>query len=199
MTYQFGCAVEGDGEVRAVPTLLQRLGARFCPELIQRSAEMTRVDSGKIRDDAEIANYLELLSRRVTRDGLFLIMFDGDLKDDCAKELNQSILRSVAEHHGDLRTSVVVAVFEFEAWFIASKASLMGQGIFHSDPCPGRDAESMRSPKALITNALGRKYRETIDQEALVRAMSIDEAYQNSRSFRKLCDDFRRLVCADDR
>ncbi len=197
-SYQFGCAVEGDGETSAVPALLQRLGNHFCPGLFQRNAEISRIDSGKMRVEQEIDRYLELLARRVGRDSPFLILFDGDLLGDCAKELNVAVLENVRKAHADLRVSVVVATAEFEAWFLASKKSLVDKGIFKKDPCPNQGAESMRSPKALVGAALGRKYRETIDQHDLVREMSIDEAYANSRSFRKLCDDFKRLICPDE-
>ena len=119
--YQFGCAVEGDGDAIAVPVLLQRLGAHFCGGRPQRYAEVSRVVSGKIRDQGEITNYLELLTRRVGRENPLLILFDGDMTADCARELNALVLDRVATEHSDLRVSVVVAVFEFEAWFLASR------------------------------------------------------------------------------
>lgn len=192
MTYQFGCAIEGDGEVEAVKKLLFKLGAEFSSEQ-QLEPEIARIGADRIRDRDEVQRYLEDLRRRVGRDGSFLILFDGDKKGDCAVTVAASVAASVAATHSDLRVSVIVAVMEFEAWFLAARRSLIAAGYFAHDPCPGRPAESIRDAKGAVKKALGRRYRPS-DQAKLVASMDLYEAMDESRSFRKLCSDFIALV-----
>jgi hypothetical protein len=87
----------------------------------------------------------------------------------------------------DLPLSVVLAHTEFEAWFVASAASLAGaRGLIAPLPLE-EDPEGIPSPKGWIARhmAQGRVYSETLDQPALTQLMDLDQA-RRAPSFDKL-------------
>ncbi len=98
--------------------------------------------------------------------------------------------------------AVVIAKCEYEAWFLASLASIAGAGI---DGRPGipvgttcGDPETIGDAKGWITRCLphGRAYKETLDQLAMTRLLDIGQAHANSRSFRRMCKAIIELCTA---
>lgn len=182
--------VEGDGEVRALPVLLRRLAGWLSPD---RSVEVpppirVRRDRFLNRDD-EFRRMLLLAAAKCGESGWILVLLDAD--DDCPSELGKKILeraRRVVPHR---RISVVLANREYEAWFIAAASSLDGQRGFAYPEQEHADSERNRDAKGWIKKhkADGR-YDETTDQPAFSALMNLERARENSRSFRKLCQEW---------
>jgi hypothetical protein len=170
--------VEGYGDVSAVPQLLSMIGGLvgipiICKQPI-RAGEWKR-----LRGDGILEKYLSLAASRQC-DQILLIL---DLEDDCcATEYVCAMQRIVAWDNGrGFATGVVFLVREYETLFLMCAddfdASLAG-GIPH--------AESFRDAKGQMRQILGRRYKETQDQLALTRRLTLPKLINRSRPFRKL-------------
>jgi hypothetical protein len=96
------------------------------------------------------------------------------------------------------RVSVVLAKREYEAWLIAAARSLNGRRGFRLDPMDAVDPESPRDVRGWIKERMaGRAYGETTDQPAFSARMDLRQAYDGSRSFRKLCTEWSKQVEMD--
>ncbi|VWX57668.1 conserved hypothetical protein [Burkholderiales bacterium 8X] len=92
------------------------------------------------------------------------------------------------------RIAAVLANREYEAWFIASAASLIDVRNFSCTPADcSIEAETPRNAKGWMNARMGsRGYSVTLDQPALTSCIDLELAYARSRSFRKLCDEWSR-------
>lgn len=186
--------VEGHGEVAALPLLLRRLAVELDPPTSVDPLQPIRVrrDSFLNRDE-EFRRQLLLAAAKSGDNGWVLILLDAD--DDCPATLGRSILeraRAVIPHR---RVSVVLANREFEAWFIAAANSLRRcRGFFLlDDETPV--AEGPRDAKGWMREHMqGGKYSPMVDQPAFTARFDIHEALSNSRSFRKLCTEWKAQV-----
>lgn len=185
--------VEGDGEVAALPVLLRRLNEWLSPGVQVRVATPIKVHRMRfLNRDEEFGRYLALAAAKCTEEGWILILLDAD--DDCPKELGAGILaraHAVVPHRP---VAVVLANREYEAWFIAAATSLNGQrgltlsvGDAHVEPETPRDAKGWVAHR--MTSG---RYSETRDQPAFSALMRLEDALARSRSFRKLCDEWKR-------
>lgn len=183
--------VEGDGEVSALPVLLRRL-SEWRPAAsgvdVLRPIRVKR-DRFLNKND-EFRKQLLLASAKCGDNGWILIVLDAD--DDCPAEMGRGVLaraRLVLPHR---RLSVIFAKREFEAWFIASAASIDGCRGFAIRGDDQSDAEARRNAKGWIRERMnGGTYRELLDQPAFVARMDLQLAHDNSRSFRKLCKEWQ--------
>jgi hypothetical protein len=185
--------VEGDGEVLAVPALLRRLGAWRTPERTVAIAPPIRVRRDRfIRRDEEFRRFMLLAAAKCGNDGWILILLDAD--DECPAELGASLLSRAREIAGHRRVSVVLANREFEAWFIAAAQSLDGvRGLAVTAEDLLADPELPRNAKGWVNDRMTRRsYGETADQAAFASQMDLQQAFERSRSFRKLCDEWSR-------
>jgi hypothetical protein len=90
---------------------------------------------------------------------------------------------------------VVIAKREFEAWFIAAAESLDGYRGFAFDPADRIDAETPRDAKGWLRQRLAHgSYGETTDQPAFTARFDLQQAFDGSRSFRKLCKEWDWIV-----
>lgn len=184
--------VEGDGEVAALPILLRRLGAWRSPGVFTQVLAPIRVRRDRFlnRDD-EFRRHLLLAAGKCGAEGWVLVLLDAD--DDCPAESGPRILARARACIPHRRVSVVLACREYEAWFIASAASLHGQRGFSFDPAEAIAAELPRDAKGWIRARMaGGSYGETTDQPALSARMDLQQAFEGSRSFRKLCSEWDR-------
>lgn len=184
--------VEGDGEVKALPILLRRLHEWRTPQLtsypdIQPPIRVSR--DRFLKKDEEFSRYLQLAAIKSGDSGWVLILLDAD--DDCPAALGQKILnqaRNIIPHRA---ISVVLANREYEAWFIAAAKSLNGKRGFNFNPADNIDSESRRDAKGWVKKQMAhRSYGETTDQPAFTQHMNLQQAFNNSRSFRKLCSEW---------
>lgn len=187
--------VEGDGEVAALPILLRRLNARYTPERWLDPLRPIRVRRDRfLNREEEFRRQLLLAAAKSGETGWILILLDAD--DDCPAELAQHILERARPYVADRKLSVVLANREFEAWFIASAASLDGvRGLTLPQAECNIEAELPRDAKGWVGKRMGGAYNPILDQPALTQVFSLDEAHARSRSFRKLCSEWQKHCC----
>lgn len=178
--------VEGDGEVEAVPILIQRIAAVETPGLFPEVPRPVRVKRTRVLKPDQMEPYVDLAARKGGPDGRILILLDAD--DDCPRDLAPEILRRATKVRDDRRIQVVLAQREYEAWFLAAADSLAGKRGLHDDITAPGDPESIRGAKEWLTRQMprGRPYRETLDQPALTKQFDLDRARRSAASFRKM-------------
>jgi hypothetical protein len=186
--------VEGDGEVAALPILLRRLAAERDSGIIINALPPIRVRRDRfLNKDDEFRKQLLLAAAKSGNNGWILIVLDAD--DDCPANLGRQIVQRAQEHVPHRRLSVVLAKREFEAWFLAAAQSLVGARGFVMDANEQVDAEDPRDAKGWMRQHMqGGAYREMLDQPAFTAAFDLQQAFENSRSFRKLCKEWQTHV-----
>lgn len=189
--------VEGDGEVAAVRVLLPRLAEWRSPQ-----AEIEVLQPIRVRRDRfvnrpdEFQRHLLLAAAKCGAGGWVLVLVDAD--DDCPATMGADLLaraRAIVPHR---QVSVVLANREYEAWFIAAAASLAGRrGFTVESDASSANAETHRNAKGWIRARMtGGSYSEVRDQPAFSALMDLEQAFANSRSFRKLCAEWDRSNAA---
>lgn len=186
--------VEGQGEVQALPVLLRRLVTAIDPQTAVTVAKPLRVSRGSLLKVGELERYVELAARSAEGEGRVLVLVDAD--DDCAAELGPQLLARAQERRPGHPISVVVAVKEFEAWFLAAAASLAGRRGLPPDLTPPPQPEGIRDAKGWLQGQRidGLAYSPTVDQPALAATLDLDLARANSPSFDKLWRETERLL-----
>lgn len=190
---QVASIVEGDGEVAALPVILRRLNEWRTPEAVVNVLPPIRVYKDRFlnRPD-EFSRHVLLAAGKCGDNGWILIVLDAD--DDCPKIKSAEILQraqAIASHRD---IAVVLANREYEAWFIAAAGSLHGfRGFSCTLDDEQVDAEIYRNAKGWMRERMsGGAYGETTDQPAFSSKFDLATAYERSRSFRKLCDEWSR-------
>ena len=78
---------------------------------------------------------------------------------------------------------------------MSAVASLTGQRSFVFDASNRVDAEVPRNAKGWVERQMSRRaYRETTDQPAFTARMDLHMAREGSRSFRKLCSEWQKMI-----
>lgn len=179
--------VEGDGEVRALPLLLRRIAEWRMPNVYVDVPTPIRVPKDRFLNRPEqFARYLTLARDKAGEDGRILVLLDAD--DDCPKDKAAEVYAKARSIVSDRPVAVVLANREYEAWFIAGAASLVGVRGF--DPNPDDlsvEAERPRDAKGWMAARMPSGYGETTDQPAFSARLDVALTHQRSRSFRKLC------------
>lgn len=191
---QVASIVEGDGEVAALPVLLRRLATEWTPPSSVSVLTPVRVRRDRfLNKEEEFQRQLLLAAAKSGEHGWILIVLDAD--DACPKDLGADVHRRALQVVPHRRLSVVLANREFEAWFIAAAQSLHGMRGFHIAADTQVDAERPRDAKGWIREHMRSGiYRELVDQPAFAARFDLQQAYDNSRSFRKLCKEWRTHV-----
>lgn len=186
--------VEGAGEVASVPLLLRRLAAWRTQNTFPEILAPIRVRRDRfLRRDEEFQRFLQLAANKCADDGWILILIDAD--DDCPAELGPQLIARAQACVRHRRISVVLAKREYEAWFIAAAQSLHGLRGFTFDPNDSTDAEIPRDAKGWMRERMtSGTYGETTDQPAFSQQFDLQQAFDGSRSFRKLCAEWDRQV-----
>lgn len=182
--------VEGDGEVAALPILLRRLAVERDPIASVQPLPPIRVRRDRFLNKSdEFRKQLLLAAAKSGENGWILVLLDAD--DDCPATLGRLIYERAQQHIPHRRLSVVLANREFEAWFIAAGASLQGIRGFSNLPGDALNAEVPRNAKGWMRQRMrSQTYSEILDQPAFTAKFDLQEAYDNSRSFRKLCKEW---------
>jgi hypothetical protein len=188
---QIASIVEGDGEVSALPVLLRRLSSEWHSTVLVNPLQPIRVRRDKfLNKEDEFRRQLLLAAAKSGEDGWILIVLDAD--DDCPASLGQKIHDRARSYIGHRRLSVVLANREFEAWFIAAAHSLHGVRGFSLLPDEIIQAERPRNAKGWIREHMrSGAYSEVLDQPAFTAQIDLQQAFDNSRSFRKLCKEWQ--------
>jgi hypothetical protein len=186
--------VEGHGEVEAVPCLLRRMAAEIAPDAWVDVPRPFRVGRDSLTKAGGIESVVKQAGLRLGPGGRILVLLDAD--DDCAATLGPTLLKRIEEAVPDRRTAVVLAVREFEAWFLAAAPSLAGCRGLGDDLAVPADPETPRGCKEWLTRHRvdGHVYRPAADQAALAAVFDMKMARTNSPSFDKLWRDVTRLL-----
>jgi len=183
--------VEGHGEVQALPILLRRLFEWKPSASVVNPLQPIRVHRDRfLNKEDEFRKQLLLAAAKSGNDGWILIVLDAD--DDCPATLGPDIVRRAQKHVAHRKVSVVLASREYEAWFIAAASSLDGVRGFGLPPGEAADAEAPRDAKGWMERRMSAgTYREVLDQPAFTAKFDLQQAFDNSRSFRKLCKEWQ--------
>lgn len=198
--------VEGHGEERAVPCLLQRwlrhrgfhhffdvpefaINAKGCGKL---KAAYDRVRH------LGIEYYIEAALRN--HPDAVLVVIDAD--DECRNRLpgyglGPELLSRARAVASDLPLAVVVANHEYEAWFLASLTSIRSAGLLpnHSRIQNPLDPESPNGCKGLMAELLCCRYEETVHQLRLTGGLTFSPRVKyRSPSYGKFLRDLDRLT-----
>lgn len=184
--------VEGDGEVKALPVLLRRIGQDLgCYDLNIPTPH--RLPRGRMVMLGGLENAVGAQAHRVTGRGGILVLLDAD--DDCPVEIGARLRERAYAARPDVPVAVVVANREFEAWFLASARSIAGSRNLSADLQPPSDPESIRDAKGWLSKRIaGHPYRATTDQAALAAVFDMTAARKVSRSFDKFWRDVEGLM-----
>jgi hypothetical protein len=191
--------VEGDGEVAALPVLLRRIGQWLSPETQFEVESPIRVKRDRfLNREGEFKRMLELAALKCGPNGWVLVLLDAD--DDCPVTLSRTIAARAQCIIPHCSISIVLANREYETWFIAAAASLNGYRGFSFAEQNVREPEAIRGAKEWMSARMrSGKYREVAEQPAFSARIDLRQALENSRSFRKLCDEWsKNMVRAAD-
>lgn len=193
MIFKIGCIVEGDGEVAAVPVLIRRIAWDLYPETVIIVERPIRAPRNQVVKSGELERRIELAAQKIGGQGAILIILDSD--DDCPAELGPALLDRALQTRSDLPIAVVLAKYEFEAWFLAAAISLRGKRGLKEDLDPPNNPEAIRDAKGWLSKRMGnsKTYSETRDQPALADSFDIEQARQ-ADSFDKCYRDIVRLL-----
>lgn len=117
-----------------------------------------------------------------------LIVFDAD--GEFAGEVAPRVLAQARARAGGCQVSVVVAVQEFEAWFLADLTGLKQRypGLFREEAAPPKDPERVRDAKGVLRRSLKTgTCAAAVDQVRFAAALDPARARLHSPSFDKLC------------
>jgi len=192
------CIVEGAGEVKAIPILLQRI----VREMRQKNDSLPELDvptpipvkRNKVVQPGELEPYIKLAASKAGAQGAILILLDAD--SDCPKELAPRLLKRAKTSRSDIPIAVVFAKREYEAWLLAAAVSLRGRAGLSDELTPPPDAEAVSGAKEwLRKNMPGnrRRYEERVDQPELTKHFDL-QAARTTDSFDKLYRDIARLL-----
>lgn len=174
--------VEGAGDVAALPVLLRRLRPDWHILRPIRLVRSRLIEAGTSAVKVDVLNrYVQTANAAIAErnaEGAILLVYDAD--DDCARALGPR-LREATRQRTARRCEAVIAVREFEAWFLAGRCI-----AWTGDPDSPRDA------KGKVREALG-VYSETTDQPRLAQQLDL-EAARTSRSFCHLLTALDRLA-----
>jgi hypothetical protein len=186
--------VEGQGEVAAVGPLMRRMAAEIAPHVWVDFLRPIRIGRDALIKHGGIEAAIELAARQVGNRGSVLVLIDAD--DDCAATLGPSLAERARSAHSGLGVSVVLAVREFEAWFLAAAPSLAGKRGLAPNLQAHPDPEGIRGCKEWLgrNRVDGRPYRPAADQAALTELFDLYLARKNSPSFDKLWRDLEQLL-----
>lgn len=184
--------VEGHGEVASAPILIRRIGSEMLDRVLDVKKPLRLPKSSLLHRPGELERYVELAARQIGSDDGILLLLDSDT--DCAAELGSALLLRMRAARADRHIACVLAVCEFENWFLAGLSSLAGRRGFPATVADVDSAESVRDAKGLLKKLTQRPYSETADQPALASVIDLSRVRASSPSFDKLCRDLHRLA-----
>lgn len=185
-----GAVVEGHGEVQAVPELLRRIAREVFGQEV-RCLVPHRIPRSKITDEQELGRALRLQASRVGGHGGVLVLLDAD--DDDPESLQHTV-QAIADSAAPAITASVVAVREFEAWFLAGVESLRSHRSIRDDAAYHGDPEGPRDAKGALSHLMTEPYAVVRHQVAFCALVSLDTAARRSPSFSTLVAAVERLI-----
>jgi hypothetical protein len=187
------CVVEGHGEQAALPVLLRRIAAEHgSTDLVVPRPH--RIPKSRLMKPGELEAAVEAAGNQLVSKGGILVLVDAD--DECPATVAPELVRRATAARPDKPVGVVMAKFEFEAWFIAGITALAGQRQLESDLAPPPDPEGIHDAKGWLSRQMTepRRYKETTDQAAFAARFDLAAARKGSPSFDKMWREVVRLL-----
>ncbi|NQT40328.1 MAG: DUF4276 family protein [Planctomycetes bacterium] len=193
MILNLGCIVEGYGDMAAVPELVRRFQQVLDPGIGLEIRPPTRAARCELVKEGEVERQVERLVRQLTPPRAILILIDAD--DDCPAELGPELLARAQQARPDVPVGVVLAKFEYEAWFLAAIESLKGKRGLAEDLPAVEDPEAIQGAKEFLRSHMGgsRTYSPRTDQPAMTALFDMRMARERSPSFDKCWREVERL------
>lgn len=186
--------VEGEGEVMAVPILLRRMAPEIDPTRAVAVAKPIRRPRGSLLKENEFERYIDPATRTHGGHGAVLVLLDAD--DDCAATLGPDLLARARGSRPDSLVRVVLAVKEFECWFLAAAESIAGSRGLPSHITAPDNPEDVRDAKGWLQHRRtdGLAYGPTVDQPALTAVFDMTAARAGAPSFDKLWRELESML-----
>lgn len=189
-----GSVVEGHGEEKALLGLLHRLVPHLREGAYAHIPPPYRLPRDRMLKPEPLAQALTIVTARRPEPTGVLVLLDAD--DDCAVELAAQIRDLAQNSHAHIPLTAVVAVREFEAWFLAGAAGLAGHMGLPHDLTPPPHLESIRGAKEWLSERMpaGSTYRPPAHQPSFVQHFDLDAARHAAPSFDKFCREVLRFL-----
>lgn len=185
--------VEGDGDAVAMPVLLRKI-------LVELQAYDWTVGhpkkAGGIRSlTSKLDSFLSYAQRENDCGAILIVQ---DLDDGCPLHDASKLAQQVQQLQIPVPVAVVLAHHEYEAWFLASLATVAGHHGLPAELVHPGDVESRRGVKEWLSKQMprGRAYKERVDQVKWTHLIDLPLARQHSRSFRRLCHAVEQVLAA---
>jgi hypothetical protein len=147
--------VEGDGEVRAVPTLLRRIGESLSVWNLHIPTPY-RMPRSRLLVPGTLENAVQASAHHVRGAGGILVLIDAD--DDCPASLGPKLCARAQAARPDMKTAVVLANREYEGWFLASASLLAGRRNLSNPLAAPAEPEKIRGAKEWLSGSDGRPF-----------------------------------------
>ncbi|MFJ9380184.1 DUF4276 family protein [Streptomyces sp. NPDC101455] len=186
--------VEGHGEERALQSLLHRLIPHLREGAYAHIQPPYRLPRDRMLKSEPLAQALTVVAARQPQPTAVLVLLDAD--DDCAVDLAAQVHALAHASHAHVPLTAVVAVREFEAWFLAGAAGLAGHMGLPTDLTPPPHPESIRGAKEWLSKRMpaGIAYSPPAHQPSFATRFDLDAARDAAPSFDKLCRELLRLL-----
>ena len=169
--------VEGNGEVEAVPKLLQRLFRQGHRHGFLVVNPAIRIKSGSFLNDEDyFRRYVELASRKAQGQSRGNVLILLDCEDNCAGKLGPQLLARARMVHSQVPFTVVLAHREYETWFLASAPSLRSVGGLPADLDAPADPEAIRGAKEWLATRMPNGYDAPNHQPLFTEHFSFAQA-----------------------
>lgn len=191
--------VEGEGEVAALPKVLQRI-AHELQVWGLRTPKPHRVPRSNLLLPGGIENAVQQEAIQVRGGGGVLVLLDAD--KDCPAECGPALLERARKARPDVPVAVVLPKPEFEAWYRAAAGSLAGKAGFADGVTCSQDPEGPpRDAKGWLSahRSKADPYSPVPDQAALASLFDLSMARASAPSFDKLYRDVAWLLGAHPR
>jgi hypothetical protein len=184
------CIVEGHGEVEALPVVVRRVAQEL--GVFVRVPQAIRQPKSKLLRDDDLRRAVQLAAKRAGPSDAILVLLDAD--DDCPAALAPRMLATVRAERPDRRIAIVLATREFEAWFLAAADSLVGANGLLPGTKPPAEPERVRDAKGWMSQAMGSRYSEVLDQPRFAARFDMGAARSACSSFDKLWRELASLL-----
>ena len=188
--------VEGHGEARSMRGLIQKVVSDQSLGLYCNVDRPFRISRDKfIRDDSYFRNKVETTVRYATQNAALLILLDAD--DACPAEMGPDLLERARAVVGDRgKVGVVLAMREYESWFLAAADSLAGYSGMSSEVMVRPNPEAVRGAKEWLSSHMpdNSPYSAARHQAGFTERLDWQAARKVSPSCDKLCRVILDLV-----
>ena len=192
--------VEGPGDVSSLPQLLLRilLQRHRRPDVLVAHGKGQVVNAnGGSKLERDLEKFLRHAQNKSGCGGI-LVLVDAD--DDCPVTKFHEMSQRFEQSGIRVPVQVVCAHREYESWFLASLDTIKGKHNIPETAVLASSAEAIADPKKWLSDHMphGMVYKETTHQASFTASIDLELAFQNSRSFQRLCHALEQLVDAMD-